>query len=215
MRVQSALGVGLYEKPYKVCLAHALRQKGHRVLIEVKLDITFEGLLVPESIEPGSAGWREVDVDSPVLGHGVTDHRSVQGVQRREQRRGAMPLVVVGHGSAPAPFQWQAWLGAGQGLDLALLVHREHHRMLRRIEIEADDVLHLLGEPVGRIPVPCVSSRRIRDRSTTRAGIVLLRAQASSCRRSSGVISRVLALCMTFSKTGDAVTTLMVPIIQN
>ena len=49
MRVQSALGVGLYEKPYKVCLAHALRQKGHRVLMEVKLDITFEGLLVPES----------------------------------------------------------------------------------------------------------------------------------------------------------------------
>jgi len=25
MRVQSTLGVGLYEKPYKVCLAHALR----------------------------------------------------------------------------------------------------------------------------------------------------------------------------------------------
>jgi len=41
MRVQSALGVGLYEKPYKVCLAHALRQKGHRVLMEVKLDITI------------------------------------------------------------------------------------------------------------------------------------------------------------------------------
>ena len=26
MRVQSVLGVGLLEKPYKVCLAHALRQ---------------------------------------------------------------------------------------------------------------------------------------------------------------------------------------------
>lgn len=49
MRVQNALGVGLYEKPYKFCLGHALRLKGHRVLVEVKLDITFEGLLVPES----------------------------------------------------------------------------------------------------------------------------------------------------------------------
>ena len=38
MRVQSVLGVGLYEKPYKACLAHALRQKGHHVLMEVKLD---------------------------------------------------------------------------------------------------------------------------------------------------------------------------------
>jgi GxxExxY protein len=49
MRVQSVLGVGLLEKPYKVCLAHALRQKGHRVLVEVHLDITFEGLLIPDS----------------------------------------------------------------------------------------------------------------------------------------------------------------------
>ncbi len=49
MRVQSSLGIGLYEKPYKVCLAHALRLKGHHVMVEIKLDITFEGLLVPES----------------------------------------------------------------------------------------------------------------------------------------------------------------------
>ncbi len=49
MRVQHALGVGLYENPYKACLAHSLRQKGHRVLMEVHLDITFEGLRVPDS----------------------------------------------------------------------------------------------------------------------------------------------------------------------
>ena len=41
MRVQSALGVGLYEKPYKACLAHALRQKGHLVLMEVGLLLNF------------------------------------------------------------------------------------------------------------------------------------------------------------------------------
>lgn len=49
MRVQSVLGAGLLEKAYKVCLAHALRQKGHRVLVEVHLDIAFEGLLIPDS----------------------------------------------------------------------------------------------------------------------------------------------------------------------
>jgi len=49
MRVQSVLGVGLYEKPYKLCLAHALREKGHQVLVEVALDIQFEQLLVPNS----------------------------------------------------------------------------------------------------------------------------------------------------------------------
>jgi len=49
IRVQNALGVGLYEKPYKVCLAHALRVKGHTVLTEVKLDLTFEGLLLSDA----------------------------------------------------------------------------------------------------------------------------------------------------------------------
>lgn len=49
IRVQNALGVGLLEKPYKVCLAHSLRQKGHQVLAEVKLDIQFDGLLVDDS----------------------------------------------------------------------------------------------------------------------------------------------------------------------
>lgn len=49
IRVQNALGVGLLEKPYKVCLAHALRQEGHQVLAEVKLDIQFDGLLVDDS----------------------------------------------------------------------------------------------------------------------------------------------------------------------
>jgi iron complex transport system substrate-binding protein len=49
IQVQDALGVGLFEKPYKVCLAHSLRQKGHQVLTEVALDITFEGLLISDA----------------------------------------------------------------------------------------------------------------------------------------------------------------------
>ena len=47
--VQDGLGVGLYEKPYKVCLAHALREKGHKVLTEISLDITFMGLLISDA----------------------------------------------------------------------------------------------------------------------------------------------------------------------
>jgi len=49
IRVQDALGVGLYEKPYKVCLAHALRQKGHKVMTEITLDLTFMGLLISDA----------------------------------------------------------------------------------------------------------------------------------------------------------------------
>ena len=39
-----------------------------------------------------------------------------------QQGGGAMALVVVGHRPAAAGLQRQAWLGAVEGLDLALLV---------------------------------------------------------------------------------------------
>lgn len=46
IRIQSALGPGLLEEAYKTCLAHALREHGHKVLREVRLDIVWEGLTV-------------------------------------------------------------------------------------------------------------------------------------------------------------------------
>jgi len=49
IRVQKTLGPGLLEDAYKVCLAHALRLDGHKALREVHLDITYEGLCVPNS----------------------------------------------------------------------------------------------------------------------------------------------------------------------
>jgi GxxExxY protein len=48
-RVHDALGPGLLEKPYRLCLAHALRQAGHRVTLEAALDLAFEGLLVTDA----------------------------------------------------------------------------------------------------------------------------------------------------------------------
>ena len=49
IRVQSALGPGLLEDVYKLCLAHALRTDGHKVLREVFVDIEWEGLLVEKA----------------------------------------------------------------------------------------------------------------------------------------------------------------------
>jgi GxxExxY protein len=49
IRVQRSLGPGLLEGAYKICLAHALRLDGHRALQEVRLDITYEGLCIPNA----------------------------------------------------------------------------------------------------------------------------------------------------------------------
>ncbi|BDU77753.1 GxxExxY protein [Mesoterricola sediminis] len=45
IEIQKALGHGLLEDPYKVCLAHSLRLAGHKVKREVFLDIEWRGLV--------------------------------------------------------------------------------------------------------------------------------------------------------------------------
>ena len=51
--------------------------------------------------------------------HIAADHRAVQDVEGGEQRRRAVPLIVVGHGSGAALLQWQSGLGAVKRLNLA------------------------------------------------------------------------------------------------
>ena len=81
--------------------------------------------------------------------HVLADDRAVEHVERGEQRRRAVPLVVVGHGAGAALLHRQAGLGAVERLDLRLLVDRQHHGVGRRVDIQADDVDELLGE--GRV----------------------------------------------------------------
>ena len=59
---------------------------------------------------------------------------------------GAVAFVVVGHGAAASAFQWQAGLGPIQSLNLALLVHAQHQRVFRRIQVQTDNIFQLFGE---------------------------------------------------------------------
>ena len=58
----------------------------------------------------------------------VADDRAGEHVERREQRGGAVTLVVVGD-RLPGPFHRQPRAGAVERLDLALLVDRQHHAL--------------------------------------------------------------------------------------
>ena len=88
--------------------------------------------------------------------HVAADHGSVEDVQRREERRRAMPLVVVGHGAGATLLQRQAGLGAVERLDLALLVDRQHDGVRRRVDVEPDHVTQLVDELriVGELELP-------------------------------------------------------------
>ena len=82
--------------------------------------------------------------------HAAADHGAVEHVEGGEQGGRAVALVVVGHGAAATGLDRQPGLGAVERLDLAFLVDRQHDRMGRRIEIEADDIDELGGELAGR-----------------------------------------------------------------
>ena len=84
-----------------------------------------------------------------VLVHALADHPAVEQVERGKQGGGAVALVVVGHGAGAALLHRQARLGAVKRLDLGLFVHRQDDGALRRVEIEPDHVVDLLGEPWG------------------------------------------------------------------
>ncbi len=58
----------------------------------------------------------------------------------------AVAFVVVGHGLAASLLERQPGLGVFQRLDLALLVDRQHQRMLGRVEIEPHDRFQLVRE---------------------------------------------------------------------
>jgi len=127
------------------------------------LRVLVRGVVVEDGVDLAAGRRRGLDgveeADELLMAvplHVAADHRAVEHVQRGEERGGAVPLVVVGHRVGAALLHRQAGLGAVEGLDLALLVDREHDGVRRRVEIEPDHVAQLLDEPriVGEFELP-------------------------------------------------------------
>ena len=59
---------------------------------------------------------------------------------------GAVTFVVMGHGSSAPLLEGKTWLGAVEGLDLALLVESEDNGPLRGIDVETHHVAQLFNE---------------------------------------------------------------------
>lgn len=62
------------------------------------------------------------------------------------QRRRAVAFVIMSHCPQPPRKHRQAFLAAVEGLDLALLIARQHQRMLGRAQIQAHHIDQLLGK---------------------------------------------------------------------
>jgi GxxExxY protein len=60
-KIHSTLGPGLLESSYRICLAHELTKRGHRVQQEIELPIVFDGLKL-------TSGYRiDLQVDDEVI----------------------------------------------------------------------------------------------------------------------------------------------------
>src|SRR4029077_18164095 len=83
------------------------------------------------------------ELDSAMAWPALADHRSRGDVQRSEQAGGAMALVIVRATLHLAGPHGKDRLATAQCLNLTLLIHAQHPRMMRRVQIPADDVSHL------------------------------------------------------------------------
>ena len=94
-------------------------------------------------------GWRSSHRRTFLMAmalHVATDHRAVEDVHRGEQRRRAVALIVVRHGSGATLLQRQSGLCAVKRLNLALFVDRQDDGVCGRIDIEPDDVAQFVDE---------------------------------------------------------------------
>ena len=78
--------------------------------------------------------------------HVLAHHGAIENIEGSKQRRGAVPLIVVGHRSTAPLLHGQAGLGAVQSLDLAFFVNGKNERVCGRRHIKPNDILKLLNE---------------------------------------------------------------------
>jgi hypothetical protein len=79
-----------------------------------------------------------------VPGVGLAGHLASGDVEGGEERGGAVAQIVVGAPLHLTGTHGQQRLGPIEGLDLALLIDTEHHRMLRRVQLEPDHIRDLV-----------------------------------------------------------------------
>ena len=99
----------------------------------------------------------------PVPGLAFPDHGPFQHVQRSEQGRRPVALVIVRLPSGQAGTQRKDRLRSVQRLNLTFLVHAQNHRFIRRVHIQPHDVANL--------PANCGSLLNLND--STRCGCSL------------------------------------------
>src|SRR5262245_8532430 len=105
------------------------------VIVDDRMDLLTLGDLRVDLIEEAD------ELLMPMALHIAADDGAVENVERGEQCRRAVALVVVRHRPGAPRLHRQSRLSAVEGLDLALLVDREYDGMGGRVDVETDPSL--------------------------------------------------------------------------
>src|SRR5262245_24833242 len=108
------------------------------VVVEDEMDVEVQWHRVIDGVE------KLAELHGAMAAMTPADHRAGLDVQCREERRRAMAQVVMGAAFGLARAHRQQWLRAIQRLDLRLLIGTQHEGAVRRIQVEPDDIAHLL-----------------------------------------------------------------------
>lgn len=136
-----------------------------RMPLEPFLDdrMLVSGVVIHDQMQLQAFGCFPVDLFQegqpflmPMLGFDAADQPTLQIIHGREQRKRAVANIVMGSRAEDmADTQWQVWLRALQRLNLALFIAAEHQRLIRRCEVQSDNVpefffeVRIIGELEG------------------------------------------------------------------
>lgn len=113
----------------------------------------------------------------------IVYHASALHLQRREQRGGAVPYIVMRAPLGLPRTHRQQRLGTVQRLNLSLLVHAQHQSFVRRVQIQTDDIPHLFNEQRVLGKLKCLGAMRLESESTPDAADRALTESAAAGHR--------------------------------
>ena len=117
---------------------------------------------------------------------------SIEYVEHCEERRRAVPHIVVGDTFGIPQAHRQHRLRSFQRLALALLVHAEHQRILRRAQIKADNIAQLLDKERGSRELEVLAEMRLQPQQLEVAMYARRRDRGFRCDRTHTPMRRAI-----------------------
>src|SRR6266478_825489 len=126
--------------PRLICWSVSNAKKRSTWLVHDDVNVEIGGDMLFDGVEEAA------EFLCPVARHAFADDGSGLHVEGGKERGRPVPPIIMGVPLGLPGSHREQRLGAIERLDLRFLIDAEHQRVVRRVEIEADDVAHLVNK---------------------------------------------------------------------